>query len=286
MTAVTAHARTPAMPGRRSLPALAAVLLGLMGCQTTSEATRPAGADADPLMAAALAAGAVILPASAAASPATPQAEAGPATTAGEPPAASPAQAAAPQVLAQAESSGKTPAPRVIMPSPRPTETKTKAGVVGQRDASSVAEQNRFYDQTNPNFAQIQKANQSMAGFPIRRSGEVDWIALIENGTINPRAERTAQGKMEILDLDIMMKNTQQMPWVRFPHRTHTLWLACKNCHEGIFKATAGANNISMNDIFRGKYCGVCHNKVAFSIFQCERCHSVPQPGAEAWWTQ
>jgi hypothetical protein len=36
-----------------------------------------------------------------------------------------------------------------------------------------------------------------------------------------------------------------------------------------------------MADIFRGQYCGMCHDRVAFiTFFSCMRCHSVPQPAA------
>ena len=75
------------------------------------------------------------------------------------------------------------------------------------------------------------------------------------------------------------------MPWVRFPHKPHTKWLACSNCHPAIFLPQEGANDISMNKVLRGEYCGVCHDKVAFSLFVCERCHSVPHEGSgKKWW--
>jgi len=81
----------------------------------------------------------------------------------------------------------------------------------------------------------------------------------------------------------VILKNTKEMPWVRFPHSSHTLWLDCSNCHPAPFVAKAGANTIMMADIFRGKYCGMCHDRVAFvTFFSCARCHSVPQPTAPA----
>ena len=81
------------------------------------------------------------------------------------------------------------------------------------------------------------------------------------------------------------MKNTAEMPHVKFPHDSHTQWLACSNCHDKIFVPKAGANAINMTKIFQGEYCGVCHDRVAFTtMFACERCHSVLQPGAKAWW--
>lgn len=87
------------------------------------------------------------------------------------------------------------------------------------------------------------------------------------------------------MDFDIIMKNTMQMPWVRFPHKPHTQWLACSNCHPKIFIPREHANPISMTKVLRGQYCGVCHDKVAFSLFMCERCHSVPhEDSPPPWW--
>jgi c(7)-type cytochrome triheme protein len=82
---------------------------------------------------------------------------------------------------------------------------------------------------------------------------------------------------MNVLDLDVVMKNTKEMPYVRFPHQSHTLWLDCSNCHPVPFVPKSGANPVSMNEIFRGQYCGMCHDRVAFiTFFSCDRCHSIP----------
>ena len=42
---------------------------------------------------------------------------------------------------------------------------------------------------------------------------------------------------MQVLKLDIVMRNTAEMPYVTFPHESHTMWLECSNCHDGIFVA-------------------------------------------------
>ena len=65
------------------------------------------------------------------------------------------------------------------------------------------------------------------------------------------------------------------MPWVRFPHLAHTRWLDCSNCHPAIFLPQKGANKVNMDAIIGGEYCGRCHDKVAFALWTCERCHSV-----------
>lgn len=59
-----------------------------------------------------------------------------------------------------------------------------------------------------------------------------------------------------------------------FPHNIHTYWLDCKNCHPEIFPINnTQLVRISMTEIFKGKFCGRCHGKVAFPVTDCGRCH-------------
>lgn len=147
-----------------------------------------------------------------------------------------------------------------------------------------------IHDPANPAIANLQNPKESMADFPKDRRGEVNWVRALREGFINPR--RSVSGNdyagaevMQTLDMDILFTNTQQMPHVRFPHLAHTEWLACSNCHPAIFEPRRGANPISMEKILKGEYCGRCHDKVSFSLFNCERCHSVPHAGSgPAWW--
>lgn len=146
------------------------------------------------------------------------------------------------------------------------------------RGGEEQAGQNRFYDPANPAFGALQKANEALAGFPVDRQGNVDWMAALARGRIKPLADLRGQTEIQPLDLDVVMTNTREMPYVRFPHRSHTLWLDCSNCHPAIFEPRAGANRITMAEIFRGRYCGVCHDRVAFvTFFSCDRCHAVPR---------
>lgn len=149
------------------------------------------------------------------------------------------------------------------------------------RGSFAAANQDSFYDPTNPAFHQLQKANQALAGMPLDRAGFIDWMRLFNDGRIKPRASLGGSNDSQVLDLDIVLKNTKAMPWVRFPHRSHTLWLACANCHPAPFEQRAGAANITMESIFRGQWCGICHDRVAFiTHLACERCHSVANPAA------
>lgn len=163
--------------------------------------------------------------------------------------------------------------------------TAASIPLAGAQDPPPV-HHNPFHDPDSPAMAALQKPADGLSDFPTDPKGLPDWMKMIDQGLIQPRADLKGTGKMEVLDLDVIMKNTKEMPWVRFPHRSHTLWLACSNCHEAIFVAKAGANAIDMNKIFRGQFCGVCHDRVAFqTMFACHRCHSVPHGSMQPWWT-
>ncbi len=148
------------------------------------------------------------------------------------------------------------------------------------------AEENiELYDRDNPDFATLQNPLEALAGLPLWPDGTVDWVQAIRQGAIKPRAQFKENAKPAVIDLDILMRNTRQMPYVRFPHRAHTEWLSCSNCHPAIFRPKAGANRMRMGDILRGEYCGVCHGKVAFRANQsCERCHNTPWSDEHKSW--
>jgi c(7)-type cytochrome triheme protein len=81
-----------------------------------------------------------------------------------------------------------------------------------------------------------------------------------------------------VLDLNIVREVKGSMPDVVYPHKQHTQWLDCSNCHPAIFIPMKGANQISMASILMGEKCGVCHGKVAFPVSECRRCHSKAKP--------
>lgn len=106
---------------------------------------------------------------------------------------------------------------------------------------------------------------------------QVRWAKALEMGVINPRTNLWPDTKIRVLDQDIYLDVGGGMGVVRFPHRQHTMWLDCTNCHDALFKSEAGKTEISMLKILEGEQCGVCHGAVAFPLTECTRCHSVPQ---------
>jgi c(7)-type cytochrome triheme protein len=136
-----------------------------------------------------------------------------------------------------------------------------------------------IHDRGSDAIGLLQEPRSALRGLPRTISGDfINWAAALRDGTIRPRARAGGQGRMEVLDLDILMADTKNMPVVTFPHHTHTEWLNCTNCHDWLFTPRRGANDISMTDIARGRACGLCHGKVAFPATECFRCHNGPRP--------
>ncbi len=133
-----------------------------------------------------------------------------------------------------------------------------------------------LHDPGNPGIAMIQEPAQALSQFPIDAVGnQVNWVKALEEGFINPRTNIYPETNIRVLDLDILMTETGSTPYVLFPHRAHTAWLDCNNCHEEIFASKAGATPIDMFMILAGRYCGRCHGAVSFPLTECNRCHSV-----------
>lgn len=122
----------------------------------------------------------------------------------------------------------------------------------------------------------LQPPREAFEGMPDNRFGNhIDWVKALSTNAINPRFDRMDPDKKPfVLDLNIVREVKGSMPNVVYPHKQHTEWLDCSNCHPAIFTPKKGANQISMASIIMGQQCGVCHGKVAFPISECRRCHS------------
>jgi c(7)-type cytochrome triheme protein len=114
---------------------------------------------------------------------------------------------------------------------------------------------------------------------PRDNAGNVDWMAAVKRGIINPRpalpgrpAPAAGPGAFQF-KFDFYFKGPDTTFDAFFPHSSHTAWVDCQQCHARIFPYRGA--ELRMGDIFAGKYCGECHGKVSFpTMTGCERCHT------------
>ena len=84
---------------------------------------------------------------------------------------------------------------------------------------------------------------------------------------------------------DVVINQSSEQEGVRpvvFPHWFHRIRYQCSACHVELgIEMSAGSNDITMESIIAGEYCGACHNgEIAWSAENCDLCHS-GQPGLE-----
>ena len=105
--------------------------------------------------------------------------------------------------------------------------------------------------------------------------GSVDWMRALDEKLIAPKAGIDPKSDDQpAIDLTLeLVRQGQPAFKATFPHKAHTQWFACANCHPAIFQMKRGANPITMEKIFTGEFCGRCHGKVAFALTGCPRCH-------------
>ncbi len=117
---------------------------------------------------------------------------------------------------------------------------------------------------------------------PLARMGNlIDWEEAETRGLIHPvdylpgiSIQRNTLTPQK--DFSITSKSTW-MPDIIFSHKKHVLWNGCEVCHPDIFPSSKkGTVKYSMFDIAAGKYCGLCHDRVAFPLNDCEKCHAAP----------
>jgi c(7)-type cytochrome triheme protein len=120
--------------------------------------------------------------------------------------------------------------------------------------------------------------------FPSARYGNrIDWSAALEEKWITPvrylsvppMPDKVIDKKVE---LDAVWSGVS--PSV-FPHRKHTNWLDCNDCHPEPFRIQEKQSGVRMSQILNKDFCGQCHGSVAFPLTDCIRCHprmkSVPK---------
>jgi c(7)-type cytochrome triheme protein len=214
-------------------------------------------------------------------------------TTAKAAPAAAPAPAPAP---AADPAPASAPAATAVASAAAPLSAATQAAVRAAGPKPTVgAEVNAFnrllkpigrfnrpavesgiHDPANDMTLQLQPPQVAFAEMVKSPAGNhVDWVKSLDSKAINPRWDRLdPAAPAVVMDLNIVREVKGSMPDVVYPHKQHTEWLDCSNCHPAIFIPQKGANQISMASILLGQKCGVCHGKVAFPVSECRLCHS------------
>jgi c(7)-type cytochrome triheme protein len=210
---------------------------------------------------------------------ATPAAAAKPAEAPPAPAAAAPATAAAPAAApATTPTAATVAAARAAAPNP-PATAEVNAfnrllKPVGRFNRPAV--ESGIHDPGNDMTLQLQPPSTAFVDMPKSLAGNhVDWVKSLDSKAIKPRWDRNDPAAAAVvMDLNIVREVKGSMPDVVYPHKQHTEWLDCSNCHPAIFVPQKGANQISMASILLGQKCGVCHGKVAFPVSECRLCHS------------
>jgi len=86
-----------------------------------------------------------------------------------------------------------------------------------------------------------------------------------------------AIGRAEYGDVTINnQSDAEGVAPVIFPHWFHRIRFQCSVCHVELgIEMKAGGNNITMQDITSGRFCGACHDgQTAWMADQCNLCHS------------
>jgi c(7)-type cytochrome triheme protein len=186
---------------------------------------------------------------------------------------------------AQAKPAPAAPATAVVAVS-APAGASTANGTPFNRLMRPAAQRNLpppedgIHDAANDGTHALQAPLAQFGAMPKANDGNrVDWVKSLNDGAITPRYDRNdPTASPMVMDMNIVREVKGSMPDVVYPHKQHTQWLDCSNCHPAIFIPQKGANQISMAAILMGEKCGVCHGKVAFPVSECRRCHSKSKP--------
>jgi len=110
---------------------------------------------------------------------------------------------------------------------------------------------------------------------PMASAGNgVNWTEGLNKGAIRPQTYIKKKSQDMNFDKELLLEAEMSIiPPAIFPHKAHTAWLDCDNCHPDLFNIKKKGTHFSMNEILKGNYCGVCHLTVAFPMDECKRCH-------------
>lgn len=200
------------------------------------------------------------------------------------------------KAAAEPKKAESKPVPVAAAPAPAaasaPARTPVPAAVATTASADDINSFNRLlkpaskrnlpppedgiHDAANDGTHALQPPLAAFSSLPKSLSGNrINWVEALNQKKISPRYDRVdPTAEPIVMDLNIVREVKGSMPDVVYPHKQHTEWLDCSNCHPAIFVPQKGANQISMAAILLGEKCGVCHGKVAFPVSECRNCHS------------
>jgi c(7)-type cytochrome triheme protein len=102
----------------------------------------------------------------------------------------------------------------------------------------------------------------------------VNWSQGIARGVLKPQTYIKNKSQDMSFEKELLLEAEMSIiPPAIFPHKAHTAWLDCDNCHPDLFNIKKKGTHFSMAEILKGNYCGVCHMTVAFPMDECKRCH-------------
>jgi c(7)-type cytochrome triheme protein len=138
-------------------------------------------------------------------------------------------------------------------------------------------------DTARPAIEETLDPDSVIALLPQDSGGNVDWVAAIRLGVLQPRWNLPGEdNEPQALrfGFDFFLKGPNPMFDALFPHSAHTAWLDCRGCHPAVYKYRGDSTNMAA--INRGESCGQCHGRVAFSSAACFRCHPAMPPSGKA----
>lgn len=122
----------------------------------------------------------------------------------------------------------------------------------------------------------------TVAKLPKGRFGNgVDWAAAERDGLVKPKdfieGVSFPKRKMQIEKSNVNMSaRIEGMQDIIFSHKDHAAWTGCEMCHPDPWSVKGKTTKSTMEEIFQGKFCGICHGKAAFPLTDCGRCHLKP----------
>lgn len=163
------------------------------------------------------------------------------------------------------------------------TEITEPANVAGKycgacHDGKSAFGQDQCKKCHNGDIGYGREELPALLRLPLARSDygdRINWVASLRKGAVAPRTYLKTESKEPSFDRELSLEaEWVQFPPAIFPHKAHTEWLACDNCHPEIFNIKKRTTkHFSMPLILKGEFCGVCHLSVAFPMNDCKRCH-------------